>query len=146
MEIAFPDMAAQLEADNVDAIVVSEPFVTVVQDEGNVQVLSNYALATEDLTVATYFAAEDVIRDEPETLAAFQAAVVESQEFATANPDKVREILTEYTKMDKSVAERVTLATYPASVNKVAVADVAQMAETDGLIKDAKKVSDLVAE
>ncbi|MFC0581283.1 ABC transporter substrate-binding protein [Micrococcoides hystricis] len=146
VEVPFPDMAAQLEAGNVDAIVVSEPFVTVAEDEGNVQVLSNYALATEDLTVATYFATEEFIQNEPQTLAAFRAAVVESQEFATANPDKVRQILTEYTKMDKSVAERVTLATYPASVNKVAVADVAQMAETDGLIKDAEKVSDLVAE
>lgn len=146
VELPFPDMPAQLAAGTVDAIVVSEPFVTVAKDEGNVNVLSNYALATDDLTVATYFTTEEYMAKEPETVQAFRDAVREAQEFATNNPDKVRQVLTEYTKMTEDVAGRVVLSKYPSVVNADAVAEVAKMAETDGLIKDAKKVSDLVAQ
>lgn len=144
VEMPFPDMVGQLNAGNVDAIVVSEPFVTVAKDDDNTVVLSNYAEATEDLTVATYFAMEDYIEKNPEVVQRFQAAVVEAQEFSAANPDQVRQILTEFTRMEADVAERVILSKYPTEINREAIADVAKMAETDGLLKDADKVSDLV--
>ena len=99
VELAFPDMPAAVAGGDVDAAWVVEPFVTVATGQGARKVLANFAEAVDDLTVATYFTTEQVIAEEPELVDDFQAAIQESLQYASDNPDEVRRIITTYTQI-----------------------------------------------
>ncbi|MFB0833827.1 ABC transporter substrate-binding protein [Arthrobacter halodurans] len=142
VEMPFPDMAGQLDADNVDAIAAVEPFVTIAEGDGNVRVFSNYAEPVENLTVATYFTSDQYLEQNPETAEKFARAMKASLEFAEANPDRVREILPTYTTLEPDVIEQLTLPKFPTEVNSASIEEIAQISLDRGLIEE---VPDLAA-
>ncbi|MDO5744003.1 MAG: ABC transporter substrate-binding protein [Micrococcaceae bacterium] len=142
VEMAFPDMAAQLDAGNVDAMAAVEPFVTISGADGNVPVFSNYAEPVDNLTVAVYFTSEQYIKDNPETVEKFTRAMKESQKFADENPEKAKAVLPDYTTLKPEVIEELTMPRFYTEVNAQSVEDVAAISLDRGLIE---KVPDLTA-
>ncbi|WP_417218263.1 ABC transporter substrate-binding protein [Arthrobacter sp.] len=135
VEMAFPDMTAQLAKGNVDAIAAVEPFVTMSEADGNVPVFSNYAEPVDDLTVAVYFSTDQYVAEHPETAAKFVRAMKASQQFAQQNPEKVKAILPEYTTLKPEVIEKLTLPTYNTEVNEASIQQVADISLDRGLIE-----------
>jgi NitT/TauT family transport system substrate-binding protein len=90
VEIGHPEMNQALEQGQVDAIWQVEPFHTMALDAGMVSIYSLYAEATDDLSVAAYFASGTLLEDDPELAAAFREAVNRSFEYATDHPDEAR--------------------------------------------------------
>lgn len=142
VEMAFPDMTAQLAKGNVDAIAAVEPFVTMSEADGNVPVFSNYAEPVKDLTVAVYFTSDQYVAEHPETAAKFVRAMKASQEFAQQNPEKVKAVLPDYTSLEPDVIEKLTLPTYNTEVNAGSIQQVADISLDRGLID---KVPDMDA-
>src|SRR5690625_1848991 len=68
VEVAFPDMGGQLESGNVDAIMAVEPFATMAKDNGAREIFSPYAEPIPDLTIAAYFASNERIEEDPDTV------------------------------------------------------------------------------
>ncbi|WP_264796964.1 ABC transporter substrate-binding protein [Arthrobacter mangrovi] len=136
VEMPFPDMRAALEKDNVDAIAAVEPFVTMAKADGATPVFSNYAHPVDDLTVAVYFTSDQIAEQKPEETQAFTAAMKESQAFADANPDKVREILPTYTQLDPAVIEQLTLPKFAQDVNADSLNTIADISLQDNLIEE----------
>ena len=136
VEIAFPDMQAALEKGTVDAIGAVEPFLTLAKEGGAVPVFSNYAYPVDDLTVAVYFTSEQTATQDPETTKAFAAAMKEAQAFADANPDKVRAILPEYTKLDAAIIDKLTLPKFTQDVNMDSLQTIADISLENGLIDE----------
>lgn len=134
VEMAFPDMTAQLVKGNVDAIAAVEPFVTMSEADGNVPVFSNYAEPVKDLTVAVYFSTDQYVAEHPETAAKFVRAMKASQQYAQENPEKVKAILPEYTTLKPEVIEKLTLPTYNTEVNAASIQQVADISLGRGLI------------
>ncbi|WP_343901571.1 ABC transporter substrate-binding protein [Arthrobacter rhombi] len=134
VEMAFPDMTAQLAKGNVDAIAAVEPFVTMSEADGNVPVFSNYAEPVKDLTVAVYFSTDQYVAEHPETAAKFVRAMKASQQYAQENPEKVKAILPEYTTLKPEVIEKLTLPTYNTEVNAASIQQVADISLDRGLI------------
>ncbi|MEV7649477.1 ABC transporter substrate-binding protein [Arthrobacter sp. NPDC089319] len=142
VEMPFPDMPAALANDQVDAIAAVEPFATIVAGDGAVPVFSNYAYPVEDLTVATYFTSDKNVQEKPEVTEAFVRAMKKSLAFADENPDKVREILPTYTKLDPAVIEKLTLPKFPQEVNADSIEEIADISLKNGLID---KLPDMAA-
>ncbi|WP_336713975.1 ABC transporter substrate-binding protein [Arthrobacter sp. USHLN218] len=136
VEMPFPDMRAALEKDNVDAIAAVEPFVTMAKADGGIPVFSNYAHPVDDLTVAVYFTSDQIAEQKPEETQAFIDAMKESQAFADANPDKVREILPTYTQLDPAVIEQLTLPKFAQEVNADSLGTIADISLKDNLIEE----------
>ncbi|MBM6620767.1 ABC transporter substrate-binding protein [Micrococcaceae bacterium RIT802] len=134
VEMAFPDMTAQLAKGNVDAIAAVEPFVTISEADGNVPVFSNYAEPVDDLTVAVYFSTDQYVAEHPETAAKFVRAMKASQEYAEQNPEKVKAILPEYTSLEPDVIEKLTLPKYNTEVNTASIQQIADISLDRGLI------------
>jgi NitT/TauT family transport system substrate-binding protein len=145
VELAFPDMPAAVAGGDVDAAWVVEPFVTVATGQGARKVLANFAEAVPDLTVATYFTTEQVIAEDPELVDDFQAAIGESLQYATDNPDEVRRIITTYTQIAPEVAEQMALPAFPQEVDVQSMETVAELMQEYGITTEPADVDALLA-
>ncbi|MCH8560256.1 ABC transporter substrate-binding protein [Nesterenkonia sp. DZ6] len=146
VEVAFPDMLAQLEADNVDAIFAVDPFASIADNEGYDRVFAPFADVVDELGVGTYFASQQLVDEDPELVESFHAAVQESQAYAEENPEAVREVLLEYTTIDESLLSEITIPAFPEEVNMDSLQQVAEISERHGLIGEVPNVEDLVWE
>ncbi|SDL54038.1 NitT/TauT family transport system substrate-binding protein [Glycomyces sambucus] len=143
-EIAFPDMPAQLSAGNVDAAWVVEPFKSLIEAEGGRPVAWNYVDAAPDLTVAAYFATSQLVQEDPDLVQRFADAIAESLQYATDNPEAVRDILGTYTDISPEIRAALTLPAFPAAVNKDSVERLAELGEADGIFENPPDVDALL--
>jgi NitT/TauT family transport system substrate-binding protein len=144
VELAFPDMPAALQSGRVDAVFVVEPFLTAVTAQGGRVVAWNYADAAPDLTVATYFASQQLISANPDMVKRFQEAMAESLQYASDHPDEVRGVLSTYTQIKPDVAAKLTLPKWPPAINKASVQTMADLAVGDGLLAKAPDLAELL--
>jgi NitT/TauT family transport system substrate-binding protein len=143
VEMPLPDMNAALDNEQVDAIWVVEPFTTMAIEAGFQEIASNYAETDPELTIAVYFANEELINEDPELIDDIAAALEESLEYADANPDEVREVIPSYTEIDEELLDDIRLPSWPADINTDSVQKLADLMLEDGLIDDEADVDSL---
>jgi NitT/TauT family transport system substrate-binding protein len=136
VELAFPDMAAQLDAGNVDAIFVVEPFQQAALAAGARKIASSYVDVAPDLTIAMYFTSQQLLAKDPDLVKRFTEAMKESLAYADAHPDEVRAALGTYTKIPPETRDALILPRWPAEVNATSVETLAGLAQTDGLLTE----------
>ncbi|HZE40250.1 MAG TPA: ABC transporter substrate-binding protein [Stackebrandtia sp.] len=143
-EFGFPDMPAQLDAGNVDAAWVVEPFLSITRDSGARPVAWNYVDTAPDLSVAAYFTTADYISGHRDLVKRFTAAMNESLRYATAHPRAVRGILGSYADIDAKVADEITLPAWPTRINADSTATLAKLGVSDGVLKSKPDVDKLL--
>jgi NitT/TauT family transport system substrate-binding protein len=143
-EIPFPNQAAALQAGQVDAVFVVEPFQQAVLAQGGRAIASSYVDTAPNLTVAVYFAGQQIIASDPDLVKRFQEAMRESLAYADAHPDEARAIIGTYTQIDKAVIAKLTLPKWPAEINRQSVQTLADLALEDGLLTKAADVNALL--
>ncbi|MFB9662268.1 ABC transporter substrate-binding protein [Glycomyces mayteni] len=143
-EVAFPDMPAQLSAGNVDAAWAVEPFKSMIEAEGGRPVAWNYVDAAPDLTVAAYFTTSQLSQEDPDLVRRFSEAIAESLQYATDNPEAVRDILGTYTDISPDIRAALTLPAFPAEVNRASVERLAELGEADGIFENPPDVDALL--
>lgn len=144
VELGFPDMQAALERGQIDAIQVVEPFLSGGQTAGAKLIASNYVDTAPDLTIGAYFTSANIAAEKPELVEKFTAAMKESLEFAEANPEKVREVLLSYTKIDQAAAAKLTLPSYTSEINREALDTLVELSKDDGLLEADPKLDTLL--
>lgn len=144
VEMAFPDMVGQLEAGNVDAIGAVEPFVTLAEQAGARRVFAQYTDPIPDLSIAGYFATDSKIEEEPELVEQFVAAMKESQQYATDNPDEAKAVLPDYTSLTEDVIEDLTMPRFPQEHDRESLQKVIDLSLEGGLISNEVSLEDLV--
>jgi NitT/TauT family transport system substrate-binding protein len=132
-ELAFPDMAGQLDAGNVDAIFVVEPFLSAAKAKGW-KVIGTYADVDPNLCVALYFTSTQLLTTNPDLVKRFTDAMQESLAYADSHPDDVRAVLGSYTQITEEVRKALTLPKWPAAINSDAVAKLGDLSVTYGLL------------
>ncbi len=142
--LPFPEQPAALQSGRVDAVFVVEPFQQAVLADGGRKIASSYVDTAPDLTVATYFASEQLIGDDPDLVKRFTDAMQESLSYADSHPDEARKIIGSYTEIPADVIAKVTLPKWPADVNKASVKTLADLALEDGLLTKAADVDSLL--
>lgn len=135
VEMGFPDMPAALEAGNVDAVFVVEPFLTITQKAGARPVAWPYAEAVEDLEVAVFFTSKQTAESEPELIESFTRAMVAAQELASSDEEKLRAIPTAYTQIDEALLADLTFPRFPSEVSEKSAKGLSDLGEKDGLFE-----------
>lgn len=104
--LPFPEIPAALENGSLDAAVVTEPIVTISQDKGLVQVLSNDFI---DGFTATYVYMGAILQEDPAAAQAFMRAYLRACRDLQGDyiTDEVAAIIEKYTKVPAAVLKRI---------------------------------------
>jgi NitT/TauT family transport system substrate-binding protein len=143
-ELPFPEQVAALQAGRVDAIFVVEPFQQTAVAAKARKIASSYVDAAPNLTVAMYFTSQQLIASNAGLVTRFTEAMKESLAYADAHPEEVRDVLGTYTKIPPEVRDALVLPKWPADVNRQSVEALADLAVTDGLLKQKPDIAALL--
>ncbi|GAA1153873.1 ABC transporter substrate-binding protein [Nesterenkonia sandarakina] len=109
-EMPFPDMQAQLEQGNTDAIWVPEPFLSnALADEANQLVGYSFQDSIPGMPTMVSFSSGEYVEENPEVAQAFSDAMNESLQMAEEDPDGVRALLPEFIDLPEEAAENLRM-------------------------------------
>jgi NitT/TauT family transport system substrate-binding protein len=144
VEMAFPEMPAQLTSGTVDAVWEGEPFRSQIIAAGGRILLDNLTETYPKLQIAHYFTSEQTKQRSPQVVGGFVAAINESMTYASAHPDEVRTVLGTYTKITPEVAAKVVLPSWPTRLDHESAQAVGEAAHSFGTLSKAPDVTGLL--
>jgi NitT/TauT family transport system substrate-binding protein len=133
VEIAFPDMAAALDANRVQAIFVVEPFLASAKSKGWKQI-GSFAAVSPNLQISAYFTSQQLLGEKADLAKRFGTAMKESLAYADAHPDEVRQIVTTYTTIKAEAAAAMTLPKFSADMDKASLDTMSNLLVQEGLL------------
>ncbi|EEP70366.1 LOW QUALITY PROTEIN: 4-hydroxybenzoate 3-monooxygenase, partial [Micromonospora sp. ATCC 39149] len=130
VEVAFPDAPAQLEAGNIDAAWVPEPFVTQLKSRGDTFVVAPYQAVVPGLTTLTTITTRERTEKDATLVADFSAAMRKTLEWAKdpANETAVRQAIKDNLQLPAPVAESVKLPAFGWQVDRSSLQTLAELA------------------
>jgi NitT/TauT family transport system substrate-binding protein len=137
-------MLAALDAGQVDAAWIIEPFVTAGLNAGDRAVLLPYVESLPGLMVGSYVASESYIAENPEIVAAFQRGVSATAESIAADPGSFRTALTELSSVPEAAAQALVLPIWKSDADLDSLALMAEQMSTYGLTSTKVDVSSIV--
>ncbi|EXF24306.1 thiamine biosynthesis protein [Nesterenkonia sp. AN1] len=109
-EMPFPDMQAQLEQGNTDAIWVPEPFLSnALADDAHQLVGYSFQDSIPGMPTMVSFSSGEYIEENPEVAQAFSDAMTESLQAAEADEEGVRALLPEFIDLPEEAAENLRM-------------------------------------
>lgn len=109
VEVAFPDAQAQLDAGNVDAAWVPEPFVSIIVGAGGARVVDPYQATLPGLPTLVLQTTGKTVTDDPELVDAVREAFTEAFAWAADNDDAVRQALVDEMSLPEPAAKNLRL-------------------------------------
>jgi NitT/TauT family transport system substrate-binding protein len=146
VEVPLPDMVGQLEAGQIDAAGLVEPFITTGEAAGHRMLIYDRVATEPEMTIATYFTSDEFLESDPEVVDGFVRAMHRSLEYATENPDEARQAIGEYTEIPPDVLEEVVLPLWQTDLNEDSIELVAELMVTYGITEDEADVDELIAD
>jgi len=146
VEVPLPDMVGQLEAGQVDAAGLVEPFITTGKAAGHRMLIYDRVATEPELTVATYFTSDSYLESNPEVVEGFVSAMNRSLEYATENPDEARQAIGEYTEIPPEVLEDVVLPLWQTDLNVPSIELISELMVTYGITDEQADVDALIAD
>ncbi len=130
VEVAFPDVPAQLAANNIDAAWVPEPFVTQLLSRGDTFIVAPYQAVVPGLATLTTITTTDLISSDPDLIADFSAAMKETLEWAQdpANEADVRQAIKDNLQLPEPVADSVKLPIFGWELDRESQEELARLA------------------
>ncbi|ROO60741.1 NitT/TauT family transport system substrate-binding protein [Micromonospora sp. Llam0] len=138
VEVAFPDVPAQLEAGNIEAAWVPEPFVTQLRDRGDAVVVEPYQAVIPGLATLTTITLADSLESDAELIADFSAAMQETLEWAQdpANEADVRQAIKDNLELPEAVADSVRLPEFGWELDRASLETLATLAGDYGVLDE----------
>jgi len=136
VEVPFPDVPAQLEAGNIDAGWVPEPFVTALTSRGDTLVVYPYQATIPGLPTLTTFTTTALIEKDADLVADFAAAMKETLEWAQnpANEAAVRQAIKDNLELPEAVADTVKLPEFGWELDRADMEKLAELAVKYGVL------------
>jgi len=128
IEVAFPDVKAQLDSGTIDAGWAPDPFRGMIVGEGGVSVVAPYQATIPGLSVLTNITTQDLIDNDPDLVAAYSAAMTEALDFASANEDAVYAAIAEGLDIPLEAAQGITLPTFTFEMDVDSIKTLADLA------------------
>lgn len=111
VEIPFPNMGETLAAGRVDAIISTEPFVTILKSSGAaVPLVSVSEGLAATSPISAILSSEKFINENADVVDDFRAAVDEATEYGLAHDDEVRAVIPTITEVPEELAGVISLA------------------------------------
>lgn len=146
VELPPPDMPAALDAGQIDATCMSEPFLSGYLAEGGRTVASSYVDVAPDADIGVYFTSAELLQSDPDLVERFTEALAEAQAYADENPDEARATVTSYTDLTDEQIAAVTLPRFPTEFNRDSLETIAELSEEDGLLEEPVDLDELLPE
>ncbi|HZB31369.1 MAG TPA: ABC transporter substrate-binding protein [Streptosporangiaceae bacterium] len=141
----FPNMEAALKAGAVDAVWVTEPFITSIQKNLAARTVADTMSGPmADFPIAGWGTVAQYTSKYPKTVAAFRRAMARAQRIAAADRKVVQEILPSYTQIDAHTAGLISLGTYPTSLNPTRLQRVADVMQQFGHLRTSIDVGSMI--
>ncbi|MEV0718239.1 ABC transporter substrate-binding protein [Asanoa sp. NPDC050611] len=136
VEVAFPDAPAQLQAGNIDAAWVPEPFATQLRGRGDTFVVAPYQATVPGLATLTTIATKKRMDSDADLVAAFSAAMKETLLWALdpANEAAVRQSIKDNLELPDAVADSVRLPAFGWQVDRASLETLATLAGKYGVL------------
>lgn len=143
-EMGFPDMPAQLERGNTDAVWVPVPILTsLLEDENNR--LVGYSFQETDPGMATMvtFTSGQLANEDPEMVEAFSAAMTDALDAAEADEEGSRELLAEFLEIPDDAAQNLVLERLSGDLDREQLMFMVDLAAHYDFINEAPSEEDL---
>ncbi|MER7543183.1 ABC transporter substrate-binding protein [Actinomadura sp.] len=146
VEVPIPTMPAALKNGQVDAAMLSEPFITVAEGQGAKPLPVSYAGMGEHLPFAGWFTSKQYAAKNPGVVKRFTAALKEALAYAEGHPDEARAALNGYLKLEPGLSDKVTLPGWNPEAGKSEIAPLARLTVETGLIGSTRPLDELFDE
>lgn len=146
-EIPFPNMEPALKNNNTDAVVASEPFVTLALGRGTARHLLKdfYSVFGPRVLIGSWFAKKAWIEKSPELAQGFVRAMHKATEYLNGHPDERPAILARYTRITPDVAKRIAWAAFSTDFPKSDLQPLIENAKKFGYIKASFDAGEIVS-
>lgn len=146
-EMPFPDMAAQLEQGNTDAIWIPEPFLTTALDNPDNRLLGySFRDSIEGMPTMVTFTSGTFAEENPETVERFQAAITEALAATDENTAEAQELLPEFMNLSEEAARSLKLDDLGGEIRKDQLRAIGELAVTYGFIDAAPDLETLIVD
>ena len=146
VEVAFPEVQAQLEAGNIDAGWVPDPFMSMITGAGGNIVVYPYQATIPGLSLLTNITTQDVIDNNAELVTAYSDAMSEALSWAAENEEAVRAALVKYMEIPEAAAAGITLPVFTADLNVADLQELASLAVGYGVLDAEPNFDTLIQE
>ncbi|MDN3309759.1 ABC transporter substrate-binding protein [Microbacterium oryzae] len=103
VQVPTPTMVDQLKAGLIDVAEMQQPFIDVAREAGMVEAGYSLGAVGDPATMSSWQAATSWAEENPETLEKFRAALDEAIAWIQANDEDARDVLSEFTGIDREV-------------------------------------------
>ncbi|WP_255446942.1 MULTISPECIES: ABC transporter substrate-binding protein [unclassified Diaminobutyricimonas] len=146
VELPFPDMQAALEAGNVDAAWVPEPFGTILEGAGAHVVTYPSDDSVPGHPSQLFFTSGELADSDPELVKDMAEALKESTAFANENPDAVREGAKKVVKLDDALLAKIVLEQFNTEIPVERLTQLGDLMFEDGMLQKPADIKGLVRE
>lgn len=144
VELPFPDMPAALEAGNVDAVWVPEPFLSTLQDGPGQLVGYTSQQSVPGMAMQYTFTTEQLMASDPELVASMTAALNKTLEYGEDHPDEVRAAASELTGIPAEALAGAGLEAYGTDLREEQIARLGELMLDEGWISGPADVDALL--
>ncbi|MET8139895.1 ABC transporter substrate-binding protein [Sphaerisporangium sp. NPDC005288] len=144
--MALPQMIPAMQNHQVDAAVLTEPFITLFSAKfGGREVSDLMSGAMANFPIAGWMTTAKFTGKYPKTAAAFQRAMFRAQAVAAGDRTAVVRAIPKYTKIAPDVASAITLGNYPLHLDLTRVQRVVDLLEEHHYIDSRPDINDMLA-
>lgn len=143
-EMPFPDMQAQLDAGNTDAIWVPEPFLSAsLADESNQLVGYSFQDAIPGMPTMVTFSSGSFTDENPEVTQDFADAMAESLAASEEDEEGTRALLPEFIDLSEEAAQNLRLERLAGDIPREEIAGISELAVRYDFIDEAPSEEEL---
>lgn len=136
-EMPFPDMEAQLEQGNTDAIWVPEPFLSRALSSDDYELVGySFQDAIPGMPTMVSFSSGEYVDENPEVAQAFSDAMNEALQMAEDDPDGTRALLPEFIDLPEEAAENLRMEELDGELRTDQLEDSGELMVKFGFIND----------
>jgi NitT/TauT family transport system substrate-binding protein len=143
VELPFPDMNAAVESGEVDVAWQAEPFVTLGEQAGLVNIVDPMYGTMPSMPLAGMFASEAWLEENPDLAAAFEQAMQRSLE-ASDDEETMRAAIEANTQTPPAILPDLALANWQAELDTDKLQQVAELGTDYGLLEAEPDLDQLV--
>lgn len=145
VQTPFPETADALKRGDVDAAFVTEPFKQDTHKKaGAVTIFDTAEGPTENFPTAGWGSTGDFVKENPNTIAAFQRAMQKGTNLALSDRGLVEPLLVKHSKVDEETAKMATLLTFQSKLDASRIQRVPDAMLEFDVIKSAIDVSTMI--
>jgi NitT/TauT family transport system substrate-binding protein len=142
-EIDFPDMNTAVETGEVDVAAQPEPFVTLGERDGLINLLDPYYETLPGMPLGLFFASEEWLQDNPDLAEAFNRALQRSID-ASSDQEAMRETIAANTDIEADVVEDMALDHWDANIDRDKLETLGQLATRYGVLEEEPNLDELI--